>query len=545
MLLLAGLLAAMPCSVFFTNLAWVLLLANWAAEWDWKPKWHRLRRNALLHAYLALFALAAAGLLWSENLEYGVDYLRRLLPWAAVPTVVLTSAPLRARHVRRLLALYVTAVLVVSAVGLGRFLLLPGLPHRQLVPSISHIRLALHCCMAIFLLLVFALEPMMSYYRSRAAHGAPRQRPSLRELAQSLAAQSHVQHFDWLSLLSLALILWLLLFLMLLQSYTALIILFLATPVAILAYWRRMPLPALRWAALLLWAAIGVAGGMAVGHQVREYYRPQPIALRPLEARTPSGNPYTHAQDGLMESGNYINNWVCERELAQEWQRRCGTSVYAPAGNGYAIYPALVRYLNAKGLAKDSAGVAQLSEGDLHAIARGVANPVYLHGISLKRMVYVMLFEYESGRKLHSVTGFTMLQRFDLWRAGWRVFKAAPLAGTGTGDVVDALHQQLAAQGSPLASTSKHTHNQYLTLLMTFGMAGCALLLLLLARAAVRHRIWRNPLLLIHLAIVAISCCSEDTLETLAGCTFVCVLGTLLSRPEPPHTPINATQTGE
>ncbi|MDY5969912.1 MAG: O-antigen ligase family protein [Bacteroidales bacterium] len=530
--LLALLLVAMPSSVFFMNLAWVLMLANWVLEWNWREKFAHFRNNTLLHAFLALFAMAMAGLCWSQNVNYGVDYLRRMLPLAAVPLVVLTSEPLRGNHLRRLLTAYVAAVLVVSAIGFVRFLSVPGLPYREIVPFISHIRFALNCCMAIFLLMTFALAPMMRYYRQRQEDGSLSEPSTAREILENLMVRQHVRHFDWFSILCIALTIWLLFFLLLLQSYTAYIVLYFTSLVMLLTYWRRIPTKALRFTALLLWVGVAAAAGVAVGINAYGYYHLSPAAKQPLKATTANGNAYSHAQDGMIENGNYINNWVCRQELAEQWSLRSDKSVDAPAGNGYAIYPALVRYLNAKGLTKDSAGVAQLSPDDIHAIERGVANPVYLRPLSIKRMVYVRLFEYESGRHLHAVKGFTMLQRFDLWRAGWKVFTENPFFGVGTGDVVDALHLQLALHGSELANTNKHTHNQYLSLLMAFGVVGCATLLLLFLRAFVHERMWEPPLLLANLCIVAISFISEDTLETLAGCLFACLFAVLLARQE-------------
>lgn len=530
--LLAALLVAMPSSVYFMNMAWVFLLVNWVLEWNWRKKFASFRDNTLLHAYLVLFGVAAAGLCWSHNIDYGVDYLRRMLPLAVVPLVALTSAPLQAKHLRRLLTVYVVAVIAVSAVGFVRFLTLPELPYRDIVPFISHIRFALNCCMAIFLLSAFALEPMMSYYRQRQREGTLSEPAKPHEVIENIVARSHVQHFDWISILCGMLALWLLFFLLLLQSYTAYVVLFITAFVVLLVHWRRIPAKALRWGVLFLWVGVAMVAGMVVGANVNDYYRLVPAAKRPLEAATPNGNPYSHAQDGMIENGNYINNWVCRQELVEQWALRSDKSVDDPAGNGYAIYPALVRYLNARGLTKDSAGVAQLSETDIRAIERGVANPVYLRHLSVKRMVFVMLFEHESGRRFHAVKGFTMLQRFDLWRAGWKVFASAPLFGVGTGDVVDALHQQLATQGSDIANTNKHTHNQYLTLLMTFGLLGCAILLFFFVRAFVRERMWSIPLLLANICIVAISFISEDTLETLAGCVFACIFVVLFAKLE-------------
>ena len=71
-----------------------------------------------------------------------------------------------------------------------------------------------------------------------------------------------------------------------------------------------------------------------------------------------------------------------------------------------------------------------------------------------------------------------------------------------------------------LADTGKHTHNQYLTLLITFGLVGFILIAFYFVRAFHRHRLWRNPVAAAYLCILLVSFITEDTLETLAGAVF-------------------------
>ena len=112
-----------------------------------------------------------------------------------------------------------------------------------------------------------------------------------------------------------------------------------------------------------------------------------------------------------------------------------------------------------------------------------------------------------------------MLQRFELWRNGWRVFKKHPLLGTGTGDVVDECHKQLIIDASPLMGTKKHVHNQYLTFLVAFGIIGCGLLVFMFCRAVPALH-GQSTILVAWLLVILISCISENTLGTLAGILF-------------------------
>ena len=203
------------------------------------------------------------------------------------------------------------------------------------------------------------------------------------------------------------------------------------------------------------------------------------------------------------------------------------------------------------GVTKDSLGMTHLTPTDVAAIEKGIANPVYLQP-GPRKMLYVLFYEYENYRCYHSVSNFSVLQRLELWAAGWRVFLQHPLMGVGTGDVVDACHQQLGEMGSPLADTELHTHNQYLNFLLAFGLLGFGLIAFFFVRAIVRgiengklkveksghlqpksqFSILNSQFSILYVAflcILLISFISEDTLETLAGITFSVMGFSLLS----------------
>ena len=485
----------MPLSNYVMNMAWVFLFANWLFEWNMKEKFADFRSNRLLHAVLFLFALHLVGLLWSSNMAYGLDDIRKKLPLLAVPLVVLTSKPLTGFEMSHVLASYTLGLCVAVGIGLGRYLSIPDLPYRDIVPFISHIRFCLMLSMAACLLVAVAVAEM-GRGRLSSAHAA----------------------------VCLSLALGFVAFLFFLQSYTSFIALFAVAFVALVAYWKRLPSKVGKLSCLLAMVAFVVASAVSVAVLVRDYYRPTPLTLQPLQERTVNGNPYKHKQDGVMECGGYVNNYICRKEMQQEWPKYSRVPLDEETGNGYTVYPALIRYLNAMGLPKDSLGMTHLSPDDVAAIERGVGNPVYNKGVSLRRMVYVMLYERENFLHLHSVCNFTMLQRFELWRNGWAVFRQHPLFGTGTGDVVDRCHEQLAIDDSPLAGTSKHTHNQYLTFLITFGVVGFALIAVAAVYPFVGYR-RRFPTpnfpLLAIVVISLVSFLSEDTLETLAGILLV------------------------
>ena len=487
--LLALLGGCMVTSVWAANLVWVLLAANWVLEGRWREKWQMARESRLLQAIVALYLMYVVGLLWTSNIAHGLATLQVKLPLLVVPLVVLTSKPITGRARHFVLIFYACTVFVVSVIAAVRLFTIPDLPYRDAVPYISHIRFALNCCLVIFLL--------------------------------TLGRQDNLLKRDDLDVLVKLgrglLVLWLLVFLALIHSYTGYVILAVVSLVLLVVYYRR------RWLLVTIWLLLIAAAAFFIGREAKAYYRLIPQASQPLPTLTAGGRAYEHYCDGIIENGNYINNYLCPDEMRAEWQRRSTVSYDSVGDEGYSLQPTLVRYLNALGLTKDSVGVCSLTDAQVADIEHGVANPVYVSGNPLRKMVYVMLFEREYYVHTHAVQGFTMLQRLELWHATLGVIAEHPWFGVGTGDVDDALHARLAAMDSSLADSGKSTHNQYLAILAAFGIIGCAILLYLFLRALSTLHSPMSAIMLAWLLTVLISFLTEDTLDTLAGilfCTF-------------------------
>ncbi|MCQ2297069.1 MAG: O-antigen ligase family protein [Bacteroidales bacterium] len=498
-LLLSVLMIAMPTSNFFMNMMWVFLLANWIVEGDWRYKWAQLRHNRLLQAVVLIFALHLIGLLWSSNISYGLDDIRKKLPLLAIPLVVMTSRPLEESILTHLKAIFLTTMGVVTLIGVVRFLTIPDLPYRELNPYISHIRFSLEICLALAIIAA-DIRKVEVPHMSKA-------------LIRALMALLGI---------------WLLAFLLLQQSYTGIITLAVMIVVAALRSGNKA-------AAVATTVLLLGLGGLTACY-VNDYYRLRSLSTEPLATHTENGTPYTHRQDGFVERGGYVNNYICDQELYSEWPKHSQVGLDSITEVGYPLYGALVRYLNCMNLAKDSAGICQLSQQDIAAIEKGIANPSYLRQGSPRKFFDQILYEYESGRRQSSIRGFTMLERLELWHNGWMCIKENPWLGVGTGDVVDIAHQRLQETDSPIADTTKHIHNQYLTFILTFGFVGFLLIVFFVARGLRQGQ--RMPLLSIALAaLVLVSFINEDTLETLAGIMLVVVWGSILNN-QRNHVPL-------
>ena len=470
--LLCLLAVSLTTSNFFMNLAWVLLLVVWVVEGGWREKWSRLRQSPLLQFFLLLFAVHLVAMLWTSNWHYGLFDIQKKLPLLAVPLVVLTSKPLSTKDLRPVLILYVAAVFVVTVIGWVRFFLFPELPYRDLIPYISHIRFSLNVCLVIVLL-------FNVLYKYLTAHSAKRTVICL------------------LSIVCLLDILWFMAFLLLIRSYTAMAVLAVLLLVAALLQVRK------RWWPIALCAVCLSAFGFYAWHLVDDYY-----------GECDRTGP-------LVENGRYVYDDFDIDAIRDAWPRYSHYPIDSVNPHGYSIEWTALRYLNSLGLPKDDQGLAQLAPNDFRNIEQGIANVIYTQPLRLRSMAYTLLFEYENYRCSQYFGESSALQRVALWRAACRVFLDHPLFGVGTGDAVDACHEQLRLSQSSIADTDKHPHNQYLSLLAAFGLVGFIIPILPFFVSRSHSRGKAGRLFVLYLTIVLISFLTEDTLETLAGVMFV------------------------
>ncbi|MCR5193385.1 MAG: O-antigen ligase family protein [Bacteroidales bacterium] len=511
-LLLIVLAGSQSVSKFMMSGMEILLAVNWVLEWDMRRKFtwsygqkgnERKEGRWLLTAFLTLMAVHLVWMIGSANSDYGWYDIFKKLPLIAIPLVVLTSNPLNRKQLTFIFFFMVVTTFTATVIGYVRRMTIDDLPYRQIIPFISHIRFALNICLDLVLIAWFMIE------RRKRRKG-----------------------FDWLQVAMVALTVWFLLFLLIIRSYTGFIVVLVTTTIMTIVCWRKIEKSQHRIAAATILSAIYLTIIITSVVIVRSYYKPCELATQPLASVTANGNAYTHGDDGVIENGNYVSHYVCEEELRREWSKRSTLGLEDTSSNGYTIMPTLVRYLNGLGTTKDSTGMQLLTDTDVRAIERGEANPEYVYGNVVKKMYYVMLFEWESHRKTGAVKNFSVMERFELWGNAWQVFCAHPLLGVGTGDVVDECHANLEANGSMLSGTTKHAHNQYLTFLVTFGVIGFLIIAVAFIWAFRREQIRHMPAIMAQIIIVLVSFVAEDTLETLAGCVFAVLFICLATRME-------------
>jgi O-antigen ligase len=145
------------------------------------------------------------------------------------------------------------------------------------------------------------------------------------------------------------------------------------------------------------------------------------------------------------------------------------------------------------------------------------------------------LWEYKVYQETRDANGGSNAQRFVYWNIAWDIFKTAPVMGIGTGDVADAFNSYYLAHPNLLQQQYQHrTHNQYLTFLLTFGVIGFILFMLVVFYPLFYKRKYLDYFYIVFFIAFALSLLTEDTLETQAGVTFYALFNCLFlfAKPE-------------
>ncbi|MFZ1687954.1 MAG: O-antigen ligase family protein [Flavobacteriales bacterium] len=477
----------MPWGEFLMSIGHIIVLIAWlwegVAGGSLRARSRRAFTDPAVLVFLSFPLLHLVGLLWTEDLQWGLDLCRILLPVIVLPPVLASSAPLSRPELRILLLLFAWSVLV--STGACFALAENLLDYRALSHFISHIRLALMLCMAVF---VFSY-----YWPSRGA-------------------------FRLLHFLAIA---WCLVFINLLGSIAGSLIV-LGVAAWALWHWSIHRKRGKRMAVRSMLLLVPVVAIMVIAVPVSDALRVDPIERAPLPVRSAGGEVYTHdTTDMQLENGRYVWRNIAWAEVDREWRRISRVPLDRHDDHGNVLYGTLFRYMTSKGLMKDSAGLAALTSQDLQRIEQGV--PTVYSGLRnrLSERVHEFVFELQRYRNTGDPSGYSVAMRLEFWKAARGIAAEHWLMGVGTGDTQRAFDAEYVHMRSLLSAKWRlRAHNQYLTWLVSFGVPGFLWCLFAWLYPAFRRRASLHPLFTAWAIAFIVSCFTEDTLETQAGITF-------------------------
>lgn len=480
---LSILMVGLPLSNVLMSIGTIWIFANWLIQGQFKNKWQRFKQNKALIAISLLYCLLVFSLLWTEDYKYASKDLLNKLPFIAIPLVMGTIPPLKHKHYVFLLYLFLFSVSFTTIFNYVKYTNKPFFDIRKMSFFISHIRLGMLLCLAIFL----------TFYE---------------------IIKGQINRFVLIPVL-----IWLLYYLYFSQVLIAYLLLLILCYVTVIYFIKSKK------------GKIGVligTGLMALillfkaNQTIKTLHQQIEIDFDTLDITTINGNRYFYDQNStLKENGELVWIYVCEKELRKEWYKKSEKDFDA---NSQQVFATLVRFMTSKGLRKDSLGFSKLTDEDIRKVEKGITNSN--QGVVSKLdKIYVDLFTITDNG---DPNGHSFYQRIEHFKTGLHIFYNNWLFGVGVGDVQLAFDFQYEKEHSKLKKENRHrAHNQILTIGITVGITGLLLTLFILFYPLFNLNI-SYPLLITSLTLL-IGFLTQDLIETQAGVTLFGVFYGLLN----------------
>jgi len=484
-------------SLFLVSLGGLVLAANWVLEGNYTQKLLRLKNNLPALALIGLFVLHLLWLINSQNLDYAFKDIRIKLPLLLLPVVLGSGVSLSKNFIFRLLNLFVLA-LFVGVLMSYYYYFFHFDAHTQNIRSIvffsSPVRFSILVVTGIFYSFYLAVSGKMNW-----------------------------MFFGLLALFFIG-------FLTFLQSITGFSLLIITALFLLLVFALYRLNSVQRWIIILVVILIPVVAGWSIVQEFREFRSVNPIAINSNNPvmYSSSGEMYQHMLDSReVENGNYIYRYIAINDLHEAWKARSKMDLMGTDTRGQLLEHTLYRYMTSMGLRKDADGFAKLTDDDIRKIEQGYVTAFRSKNPMVRRM-NALFFEMNAYLDGRPSQGNSLSQRLVYWHTGWKVAKAFLPWGAGTGDVNDEMLLQYERNASTFDEEHRRRpHNQFLTFLISFGVLGMLYFLWLNLFALKRAFSARNYMALVFVVMVAISCLTEDTLETQIGVTYFAFFYTL------------------
>lgn len=479
--------AGLPLSKTAMSVSLGLLGIHWIFSKGWKhfPSM-RTSDGIAFYLFMLIPLIHLAGLWNTSDMPYAAKDLRIKLPLLLLPLFAATAHPLTKKQTDGILRVFIASVTFGTLVTLAVWLWRDPLDPRDLVPYNNHIRFSMMVCITLFIT-IFRFIPQEQQSRKR---------------------------FGWI-----VLALWLTASLLLLESLTGILALVLGlfTGLWWLIFQKQYP-PIKKLIALGVFLLLSAFSAWTVLHFKQEFQPDVKQQTQRLEHYSTAGNPYFHdTVSWLNENGNLVWIYVAEDEMREAWNQRSRIPYDHRLESGYKTGDILLRFLSSKGLRKDASGVESLTDDEVALVEKGVTNYKYSRFSWMRKRLDQLKWEYWNYRGMGNPLGHSVMQRLELWRAGLDLASSNLLTGVGTGDVKRDFAEHLAVTGSPLAGTPLRAHNQFLTILIAFGIPGLLLFLVALTVPLILNCRKISLWLWASVVILYVSLFTEDTLETQVG----------------------------
>lgn len=479
--------ASISVSKFTTSVSIFLMAIAWFLQWNWKEKLAAIKSNRLIFLLsVSGYLIFAIGALYSEDVNYALKDLKVKAPIFSLPVLFLTGVRLNKKQILAALIFLCSSAITATIIGMINYNLKLGTDQeisdlRLISPFISQIRLSL----------------ILSFGFGFSLWGI----------------QNSHSKLKWFLTIP---IIWTLYYFYFTASLTGVVL----VPVIILFFIlsKIYHLSKVSVLAISCFAIITVVYTSLHVLNIADLV----LNNKPLKADLINPNKeYKEYPDRPDTENGYTTwKWINETELKQEWEKISPTN-YDSELNGFPFKDVIIRYLTSKGVAKDSAGIATLSELDISSIEKGIANEYYVHHNSLASRIHLTFWEMKKLDNNGFKNGNSITMRIEYWKTGLDIFSSNMLIGVGTGDIKNEYARAYKNTNSKLNTKfQRRSHNQYLSVLITSGILGLIIFIASILIPLINYNNSLKTLYQLAVIILLISMLWEDTIESQAGATI-------------------------
>lgn len=481
----------MSLSLIYLSLIWLYFSSSKAVL---KTVQQTIFKNKALLFTLLIFLLYLVGLLYSNDLQTGLQEVKTKLPFLVLPLVFAhPNLDLNRLKKNKLLLLFSLTTVVVSFINFSVFQLVSNAENtRQMSLFYSHIRFSICASfsMLFFLHLIFSN-------------------------AQKSVSVLYFFFIGWMGF-----------YLVYSQSYTGLALCLIGLVLYTLKCQKIARSLRILFSGFIL--LIFVFSFFKINQEYQFFKNRSQINQNNFKQYTVNQNAYLHDfKNTQVENGYYIWRNICEEELKTCWNKASHQDYSKADQKQNPQYATLIRYMTSLGLTKDSVGFSKLNDAQIKEIEQGQTNYRFSHLSKFQQRIYETLWELDYYNQGIAPINGSLVQRFAYWKTGLKTYLNNNLLfGVGSGDLKIAMQPHfLDSKLKDHAKFWNKPHNQFITFLVLFGAVGC-LVLILTMLIAFSHS---SLLFKIVTLVLFLSMLTEDTLDTQAGATIFSFFYTLLS----------------
>jgi hypothetical protein len=489
---------SLPFAEFMISIASGLVFVQSLFFFRWADRRWADRNMWLMVSVLGIYLL---GTLFTHNTSMAVYELRKNIFWLLVPAGIALSPRLTSKQVMLVLLSFAVAVTLSSFISMARLAIgiEGGFNSFREAHFVSHIAFSMQVILS-FLIMVYALLEKPVVFRSIPPYFL----------------------FIWA--------IWLMLFVVILKSMVGIFAFYFVLLGLIFYFYFNVKYIPSRQLFLFVFLAIWISPVVYTVKIANDYFTIKDPAPEKAETHTINGNPYSFDfNDHHKENGHFVSWFICEQELIASWSQRSSYNYHRADEKGYTISGTLIRYLTSKGLKKDSAGIAALSDRDIVNIENGMANHLFdRSALSVYPRIYETIWEIDRYLQTGDPSDQSLSKRIEFARAAILIVKENRIWGIGTGNwkaEYERAYQQMKSKLDP--SEYAGAHLQFLSWAVKFGFVGLLWILFVLFSSFNKKTLWRNPLSSLFFLSVMLACLGEAFLETHVGLAYFTLFASL------------------